>query len=322
MTIWLWQEGIMGNNACSPSSETMQNLFSVAQNGGIIPDISLDMAVNGYLSLKSRTVLTNHYDAIQQRLSTEQLALFNQNLTSTFGGTKVTSGNIGIVALALSLFLDVVSNDIMGQTTPDPVQRMLGTSDSSIGSIIGEYLRKVPELVNNGEGMADITELCDQELKFELIDLFERMTLQRQLNSRAIKLWLNGAVIHLHVRIHGIRLGSVPLGSAESLRLSYSTAFTSLVRRYTGYLRRYIKEMPPPTRTQAPGLLVIEPSRNVSHWVRHSPCESESIENAIMTQIIAAQHIQSSEDYLENLAKKIILLVRQRSNFELKKKEV
>lgn len=310
----------MGNNACNPSSEIMQNLHSAAQDGGIIPDISLDRTLANYLSLNSGTVLTNHYEAIQQRLSTEQLAVFNQNLTNKFRGTKVTFGKVGVVALALSFFLDAVSNDILGQTTSDPVQRMLGTSDSSIGSIIGEYLKRVPEVVNDSEGMADITELCDQELKFELIDLFERMTLQRQLNSRAIKLWLNGAAMHLHIRIHGIRLRSVPQGSAESLRLSYSTAFPSLVRRYTGYLRRYIKEIPPSARTHAPGLLIIEPNRNVSHWVRHSPCESQAIENAILTQIIAAQRIQSSEDYLENLGKNIHLLVRQRTNFGLKKK--
>lgn len=309
---------IMGN-ACTPSSEIMQNLYSVAQAGGIIPDISFDRSLAGYLSLNSGTALTNHYEAVQQRLSTEQMAVFNQNLTSTFSGTKVTFGNIGVVALALSLFLDSVSNDILGRTTPDPIRRILGTSDSSIGSIIGEYLKKVPEVVSDSEGMADITELCDQELKFELIDLFERMTLHRQLNSRAIKLWLNGAAIHLHVRIHGIRLGSVPRGSAESLRLSYSTAFSSLARRYTGYLRRYIKEMPPSDRTHAPGLLVIEPNRNVSHWVTHSPCESQAIENAIMTQIITAQRIQWSEDYFENLGKNINHLVRQRSNFEWKK---
>lgn len=298
----------------------MQNLYSAAQNGGIIPDISLDRTLANYLSLNSGTVLTNHYEAIQKRLSTEQLAVFNQNMTSTFSGTKVTFGNVGVVALALSFFLDAVSNDILGQTTQDPVQRMFGTGDSSIGSIIGEYLKRVPEVVNDIEGMADITDLCDQELKFELIDLFERMTLHRQLSSRAIKLWLNGAAMHLHIRIHGIRLRSVPQGSAESLRLSYSTAFPSLVRRYTGYLRRYIKEIPPSARTHAPGLLIVEPHRNVSHWVMHSPCESQAIENAILTQIIAAQRIQSSEDYLENLGKNILLLVRQRTNFQLKKK--
>ncbi|KAL2089742.1 hypothetical protein ACEWY4_014430 [Coilia grayii] len=320
--MWLPQEGLIMGNGCAPSAETMQNLFSVAQSGGTIPDVALDRSLAGYLSLNSGTVLTNQYEAIQQRLSTDQLALFNQNLTSTFGGTRVTLGKTGVVALALSLFLDVVSNDIMGQSTPDPVRRILGVSRSSIGSIISEYLRKVPEVVNNSEGMADITDLCDQELKFELIDLFERMTLRRQLSSRALKLWLNGAAIHLHVRIHGIRLGSVPQGSAESLRLSYSTAYSSLIRRYTGYLRRYIKETPPSDRTHSTGLLVIEPNRNVSHWVKHSPCESQAIENSFLTQIIAAQRIQSTEDYLEDLGKNLNLLVRHSNNFELTKKEV
>lgn len=300
----------------------MQNILSMAQIGGIMPDVALDRTLAGYLSLNSGTALTSHYEAIQERLSKDQLAFFNQNLTSTFGGNKVTLGRTGVVALALSLFLDIVANDIMGLPTPDPMQRFLGVTHSSIGNIIGDYLRKVPEVVNNSDGMADITDLCDLELKFELIDLFERMTLHGQLNSRNLKLWLNGAAIHLHVRIHGIRLGSVPQGSAESLRLSYSTAFPSLVRRYTGYLRRYIRETPPSPRTHATGFLVIEPNRNASHWVKHSPCESRAIENSLLAHIINAQRVPSTEEYLENLGKNLNLLVRHRNDFELTKKGV
>ena len=42
-----------------------------------------------------------------------------------------------------------------------------------------------------------------------------------------------------------MRLNSVPLGSAESLRLSYRTAFAQLGQDYAAYLRRNIRETPP-----------------------------------------------------------------------------
>jgi len=48
-----------------------------------------------------------------------------------------------------------------------------------------------------------------------------------------------------------VRLHSVPPGSAESLRLSYKTAFGRLVPGYTAYLHRTIQETPAPRRPRA-----------------------------------------------------------------------
>lgn len=202
--------------SCLPSSAAIQNLFSVARAGSLVPDISLDDTLQSFLSLDSSAALEQHCADIQQHLSAEQLTVFNQDLTSLLGGsTNVALGGVGVVALALSLLFDVLAHKAKrhgdSKNAMDPTKMIFGISNSSrIGSLISEYLKLVPEIANDMNKMAEVTELYDQYQKFELIDHFERMTNKRCMGSVAMKQWLCGAAFHLHMRIHEIRLGSIP----------------------------------------------------------------------------------------------------------------
>ncbi|KAI4882018.1 hypothetical protein NFI96_000729 [Prochilodus magdalenae] len=310
----------MGNNACSPSPETVDSIFWAGQAGGIIPDITLDRTLSNCLSLNSSFALNVQYAAIQRHLSREQLALLDNNLTSIFGqSTKVSYGGVGVVALALSFLLETLAASIVGQTSGDPYQRIFGPDNSSeISSIAREYLGQVPWTVHDDEGMAEMTEIYDQKLKHALIELYENMTIDHHLNTAAIKQWINGAAFHLHMRIHGIRLMSVPKGSAESLRLSYRTGLGRILQLYAGYLRRNVKERSttpsPPVKA---GFLITEPNKKVRHRVVHNPCQSQGITNAIIARILAAQNIRATETFFEEAGRKIDKLVRQREHFEL-----
>lgn len=204
-----------------------------------------------------------------------------------------------------------------------------------------------------------------------------------------------------------VRLNSVPLGSAESLRLSYKSGLGRLVQVYTAYLHRNIQETPgPPKHRTRPasgprqantfsitkmtcssknisadkyndtttsnstadikrscktdgsredfgrnvpdvsnettvgavnrktlnnstgygraeevntlGLLVIELSRNVSHSVRHHPCQSPAIQQALVTRIIKAQDLERNRNFFLYPEKVFHSLLRQREDFELK----
>lgn len=124
-------------------------------------------------------------------------------------------GGVGVVALVLSLLFDVLAHKAKrhgdSKNAMDPTKMIFGISNSSrIGSHINKYLKLVPEIAGDMDKMAEVTELYDQYQKFELIDHFERMTNKRCMGSVAMKQWLCGAAFHLHMRIHEIRLGSIP----------------------------------------------------------------------------------------------------------------
>ncbi|KAJ7992882.1 hypothetical protein DPEC_G00266680 [Dallia pectoralis] len=311
--------------SCLPSLATINNLFSVAKTGSLVPDISLENTLHSFLSVDSSAAINKQYADIQQQLSAEQLSVFNQDLMSTLGGsTKVAFGGVGVVALALSLLLDALVRKTTRQgekNVMNTTNMILGISNSSrIGSLIFEYMKLVPEMANKMDTMAEMTELYGQYLNYELIDHFERMTNKKRMGTVAMKEWLSGAAFHLHMRIHEIRMDSIPRGSAEALRMSYKTAFTSLIKLYTAYLRKHIQETPPGTGTNnTSGLLVIEPQRNVTHSVQHSPCESKVIGDALLTRIIASQDIEKSKDFFLQSECNFYKLINQRDDFELLK---
>ncbi|TNN61992.1 hypothetical protein EYF80_027827 [Liparis tanakae] len=252
---------LTGHTLCLPSSATVQELFSVARDASVIPDISLDPVLTTFLSLDSSAALQHHHAFLQRGMSGELQTAFGLNLTAELGGSsRVPSGGVGVVALALSVLFDQVAQQIRAQGSTEGSQSaprsqpkiIFGISSSSrIGSLIHNYLRVIPSIANSQEKMAEATEVHDNWLKLELIDHFERMTTKKRMSSVSMQQWLAGAAFHLHMRIHQVRLHSVPPGSAESLRLSYKTAFDRLVPGYTAYLHRNIQETPAPRRPRA-----------------------------------------------------------------------
>ncbi|XP_026226146.1 uncharacterized protein LOC113169173 [Anabas testudineus] len=242
---------LLGRSMCLPSLATVQELFSVARDANIIPDISLDPVLTTFLSLDSSAALQHHHAFLQRSMTREQATKFSLNLTEELGGSRVVYGGVGVVALALSILFDQVAQQVRAQgsaeggtlTQRSRANKIFGISTSSrIGWIINSYLNLVPGMANDEEKMAETTELYDRWLKLELFDHYERMTTKKRMSSVSMQQWLTGAAVHLHMRIHQVRLHSVPLGSVESLRLSYKTGLGRLTQGYTAYLRRNIQE--------------------------------------------------------------------------------
>ncbi|XP_056909350.1 uncharacterized protein LOC130537016 [Takifugu flavidus] len=245
---------LTGRTLCLPSPATVQELFLVARDASILPDISLDPVLTTFLSPDSSAALQHQYGFLRRSMSSEQQAAFTQNLTQRLGGSRrVTYGGVGVVALALSLIFDQVSQQIRGidRTTGSPqraeAQVIFGISSSSrIGWIIHRYLQLIPGLANDEEKMAETTEIFDELLNLELLDHYERMTTKKRMSTEAMQQWLTGAAFHMHMRIHQVRLNSMPVGAAESLRRSCKSELNQLIVDYKVYLRRNIRETAAP----------------------------------------------------------------------------
>ncbi|XP_061595158.1 uncharacterized protein LOC133459297 [Cololabis saira] len=417
---------LTGPSLCLPSPATVQELFSVSRDASIIPDISLDPVLTTFLSLDSSAALRHQYVFLQRGMTREWQSTFRLNLTEELGGSRVTHGGVGVVALALSMLFEQVAQQVRTQgatvahisTKRSKPNKIFGISASSrIGWIIHNYLGLIPGIANNQDKLAETTQLYDNWLKLELLDHYERMSTKKRMSTESMQQWLTGAAFHLHMRIHQVRLQSVPLGSVESLRLSYKSSLTHLVQGYTAYLRRNVQEIQAPSpqkpKTKAShwpkptngssitnvtlsnsflfnvsmltkpdklndstmsnstkgnncerdvscedfgaseqnisnsstqntrntsklnpsagyngeqedeeegrvSLLVIEPQRNVSHSVQHHPCESEAIQQALVTRIMNAQDLERNRNFFTHPNRVLHSLLRQMDDFQLK----
>lgn len=103
---------LMAQSLCIPSPSTVQELFSVARDANIIPDISLDPVLTTFLSLDSSAALQHQYAFLQRSMSSEQQDKFRSSVTEELGGSRVTYGGVGVIALALSVLFDQVAQQV------------------------------------------------------------------------------------------------------------------------------------------------------------------------------------------------------------------
>ncbi|MFT7809311.1 uncharacterized protein LOC108918864 [Arapaima gigas] len=316
----------MGNHSCNPSPGTVDKIFTVARNTGVVPDVTMDHVLIDLLSLNSSDVLSQQYADLQVSLPESQLSDFNRSLTTMFGeGGTVAFGSVGVVALALSLLFEALSLQVVRRPTtrpPDPIRRIFGADHSSdVGPIASEYLKQVPRVAGNPVRMLALTERCESELTRELTDRYEAMTEEHYVIANGVKQWVNGAALHLHMRIHLVRLGATQKDSARSLAVSYQTKLPVVMRSYSEHIRRSIREKPPAAGTARQGLLILERLRNVTHEVQHRPCESDAIAGALADRILALQDLQQSLDFFKKTEMHMDLLIAQQGNFSLPPRE-
>ena len=157
----------MGNN-CTPEQLSFyeQNLANPA-----LPNYSIDPLLTRYLHQNTSEHLRSHYLDVRGSLTPAQLADFDRSLQSTFGNNRtVAFGSVGVVALALSLFFDVLGTQLRQGTndTTDPIRQIFRDQDneySDLGVIIGDYLKLVPQVANHPERMKSVTALYENRLR-------------------------------------------------------------------------------------------------------------------------------------------------------------
>lgn len=104
---------LTGRSLCLPSPATVQELFVVARDASIIPEISLDPVLSNFLSLDSSAALQHQYTFLKRSMSSEQQEAFSLGLAQKLGGSsRVTYGGVGVIALALSLLFDQVAQQV------------------------------------------------------------------------------------------------------------------------------------------------------------------------------------------------------------------
>lgn len=310
----------MGNIACNPSPGVVDELFAVSRNASMLPDVTLDPTLATYLSLDSAAALKQHYASLEATLTTPQVSAFRHDLASTFGeGGRVRSGGVGVVALALALLFEALALQAAGgrAMAEDPIRRIFGADHTSeVGPIVSEYLKLVPRVVGNAGRMRELTERCEGLLTRELADRYDDMTSEGYPLSPSVKQWLNGAALHLHMRVHLVRLRAAQQGSALSLAVSYRSGLPVLIQKYSEHLRRTIREIP--AQPGSPGLLSLEPLLNITHTVVHRPCESAAVAEQLAARIQELQDLQHSMEFFYKAEADMDELLLQKDDFILR----
>lgn len=204
----------MGSSLCTEDSTN----FILANAD--LSAVSVDPLFVNYLYHSDSGLLQAHYLDIRDSLTSTELAKFDRTLQSTFGNSStVAFGSVGVVALALSLFFDVLvtqPREGLNETT-DPIQQIFQDphgEGSNLGVIISDYLRLVPQIANNQDKMKDMTVLYGNRLKEALRNhtWYALLTAgepdQKNTRLEGFKTFVNGLFFHSHLCIHLNRIHS------------------------------------------------------------------------------------------------------------------
>ncbi|XP_053194530.1 uncharacterized protein LOC128378966 isoform X2 [Scomber japonicus] len=315
----------MGTN-CSVSPKTINCLYDIASDAGLVPDASLDASLATMLSLNSSRALEQQYSDLQSGMTQQQRFAFNSDLSTLFGGNMTVSyGGVGVVALALSILFEMLAHH---QTTglglrrpeansnpPDPIRRMFGADPGSdISSIASEFLKQIPGAANDQDKMVALLENYERKLRAELMYFYERMVSQERiaLSSAGVKQWMNGAALHIHTFLHWNRLTNPSAG--EHLSLEYLHQVDPLLKAYKEYLLKTVKVLPALSPGPS-GSLIVEPLRNVSHEVHHKVCEGKLIQRALAERFLSAQNLQRGKEFFQSSHKHNEALMAQQEHF-------
>ena len=223
----------MGNN-CTPEQESFynQNLANPA-----LPNYSIDPLLTRYLHQNTSEHLRYHYLDVRGSLTPAQLADFDRSLQSTFGNNRtVAFGSVGVVALALSLFFDVLGTQLRQGTneTTDPIRQIFrdqDNEDSDLGVIISDYLKLVPQVANHPERMKSVTAFYENRLREALLNNTwyspKRATIPSKslpASDKGLRQFLNGLYFHAHLLVHFHRIHRNSSNLPSTLMIEYASS--------------------------------------------------------------------------------------------------
>ncbi|KAJ1147817.1 hypothetical protein NDU88_000672 [Pleurodeles waltl] len=171
---------------------------------------------------------------------------FSRQLITLMGGLTTVPHAFGIGALFLSMFLDLALNSVKrGPNFESVLQKVFAQEKvSEIRDLMEVYRRRWKVNVRDTKRL--VTETADYERKLheQLVRVRNSMLQDGQLNTRALKIWMHGAMLHVTMNIYLAALqghtGPEATGPISSLIDEYIRDGEVLLDKYQPFQRHQI----------------------------------------------------------------------------------
>ncbi|KAG7494996.1 hypothetical protein JOB18_041748 [Solea senegalensis] len=171
----------------------------------LLPNVGIDDSLWKYSGLDSNAVLKE-----QSSLLTT-LPSYTQMLGTNLAALSSVPNAVGLGALVIALIIEVI---LKTNTNPNDqsyamFRRVFGEEKaSSVRDTISEYLMTHRAFMNNEQRLQTELRRLEGQLRGHLIILRNSLLYDRQMSSRGLKIWVNGASFQIQMLIHEARLKS------------------------------------------------------------------------------------------------------------------
>ncbi|KAJ1147814.1 hypothetical protein NDU88_000669 [Pleurodeles waltl] len=206
--------------------------------------LDLDEKFLKFLDVGSTGALTAYNQEIVS--SVPNVPDFTRQLITLLRGLTTVPHAFGIGALFLSMFLDLALNSVKrGPNFQSVLQKVFAYEKvSEIHVLMELYSMGWKVNVRDTQRLVAATAYFEMRLHSELLSAHNFMRQDYQLDTRALKLWMHGAILHVHMNIYLAALqgltGPGATGPISSLIDEYIRDSEVILDMYQPFLRHQI----------------------------------------------------------------------------------
>ncbi|XP_075944395.1 uncharacterized protein LOC142946767 [Anarhichas minor] len=203
------------------------------------PDLTVNKSIVMFTGLSASDGLRRHYETRKMEAGdcavdwTKRLGLIKTL------ARKLTGLTSGLGALAVAVFIDVISCSLPEESTKDALRSVFADEKASeVWDQIDECLKRcVMNLHDKDEFTGDLRRI-ECLLSTALTKLKNSMVRDGHMSPSALKAWVNGAAFHVQMLIHLVRLGGIrTCDPVERLLSTYQSDLEMLFKKHKEVIR-------------------------------------------------------------------------------------
>ncbi|XP_063070536.1 uncharacterized protein LOC134461570 [Engraulis encrasicolus] len=238
----------MGTEHSQPQSQSDEEV--IAEFFGFFPEnymnVGIDESLLMFSGTNSTAQLVGYSSKLQEQLI-DQLPAFVEKVGGVLQGFTPVPNAVGLGAFVISTILQIAFIAIKGSSGssgPSPIdmlrQVFAEEKSSKVRDLMQEYLKRYKMYLYDDFHLLEETVRLEKDLSLQITELQNSMLVDKQMSSRAVKHWVNGAAFHAQMLIHIARLKQGTAGF-ESAKRASSNAVDDYPRHMTEILERYKK---------------------------------------------------------------------------------
>lgn len=275
-------------------------MLSVAESSGIMPDIGIDNSLMKYSGLNSAAELEQSVRQVLRDVGTK-IPDYMESLGSALTAFKVVPSAVGLGALAFAIVLEFTIRALQvteREDSPLDMMRRVFAEEKASGvrDTMEEYMKRLGMYLKQQARALEETERLEKQLSEQLTRLKNSMLHDKQMSSRSMKHWTNGAAFHLQMLIHAARL-KMQTKHEEQLE-THVASIISVLNRYQHDLQELIRHYKTYKKST---ILVFQPS-SYNPWVISGydwRVKDKELEKETHTVYYPNEVLGSSDAYIE-----------------------
>ncbi|KAK2869615.1 hypothetical protein Q7C36_001486 [Tachysurus vachellii] len=222
----------------------LRHMLGLAKSSDLIPDVSIDGSLVKYSGLNSTSELEN---SITEMLK-DARSWLKENRDSVLSDFSNVPNSVGLGAMVLSIAVELIINTEEEKkenkdSTSDMMRRVFSEKKASgVRDTMEEYMKCLRMYLHEPTSALEETQRLEKQLSKKLTRLKKSMLHGKQMSSRSLKHWTNGAAFHLQMLIHEARLKMQSTTEQEAQLQDHQVPIITALECYQSQLEELLKK--------------------------------------------------------------------------------